>query len=543
MRQGRSIDTKGNMNFHRLSTDEGVTFLSPPETLLERCPLANIDAHNLTSKNDSNDLDAAISNYFWHRRMHTGFELKTQLAHVCEIGFPGGYISAQEKILLSGASGDRARNGYRKSVEVAGDAPDELVKYFKDRAQPHSVKIAEPAESPVATECKNFFNFFHFLTETLHLVHFGAEATKTTGRQKFVVSKSKEKKPFVDAWLNAALTDFQSGGCTTVSRWDAEARDAYIALSAKHLLYQLDGHHHQIIEMARPSGWKWGGYDASPNSVNTLALNSYDSSLKQLRHGILNIGLQKDSLAGREFPEYIYIARSSTGARRREMPGEADLMNLCREFGFVVVYFEDMPPIEQAMHVNRAKVVVLQHGAGLANMMFASEKTHVIEIGTSQTAFGRWADFIPLAHLAGCHYHAVFVDMDLPDGAPQPVFDRDGLIAPRLTPATIDKIIEIVGACKKNAISGPIAGLVAHSEYFRRRSAWKELRRLLSLAIKDFSKDYRFWAQKGRLEEKTGNRAEAAQAFLNAYQISGAGRFGAEYKSLTGESPDDASRH
>lgn len=74
----------------------------------------------------------------------------------------------------------------------------------------------------------------------------------------------------------------------------------------------------------------------------------------------------------------IYISRSK--AKKRRIINESRVMEVVKEQGFSVVCFEEYPFAEQVRMMLNARYVVSNHGAGLTNMLFLPEKSHVLEL-------------------------------------------------------------------------------------------------------------------------------------------------------------------
>lgn len=77
-------------------------------------------------------------------------------------------------------------------------------------------------------------------------------------------------------------------------------------------------------------------------------------------------------------PDKIYISRSK--AIKRKIVNENEVIEVVRAYGFSVVCFEDHPFEEQVKMMLRARYVVANHGAGLANMLFLPEESSVFEL-------------------------------------------------------------------------------------------------------------------------------------------------------------------
>src|SRR5690554_6378790 len=127
--------------------------------------------------------------------------------------------------------------------------------------------------------------------------------------------------------------------------------------------------------------------------------------------------------------------------------------------GFEVVYSEDLSPLEQIRSVNGARCIKLQHGAGMANMLLAASNTPVFELGTYQTAMSRWGGFIPIAHVAKCLYHHIFLDMDYEGEDTDPVFADHGLVAPVVSGEDVERVMSLILTHVRDKSDGVVGGL------------------------------------------------------------------------------------
>ena len=74
----------------------------------------------------------------------------------------------------------------------------------------------------------------------------------------------------------------------------------------------------------------------------------------------------------------IYVSRKNAGGRR--LANEAELLRELEPLGFRPVVLEGMAWLDQARLFRDAEAVVAPHGAGLANLVFASPGTTVVEL-------------------------------------------------------------------------------------------------------------------------------------------------------------------
>jgi hypothetical protein len=90
--------------------------------------------------------------------------------------------------------------------------------------------------------------------------------------------------------------------------------------------------------------------------------------------------LQRAKSASGPFPERIFVSRR--GASMRRLKNEKEVVDFLEERGFVTVRPEEYSLAEQARLFDSARVVVAQHGAALANLMYMREGA-VVEIFSS----------------------------------------------------------------------------------------------------------------------------------------------------------------
>ena len=78
------------------------------------------------------------------------------------------------------------------------------------------------------------------------------------------------------------------------------------------------------------------------------------------------------------YPDRIYVSRARAG--RRGIANETAVVETLRKARFEIVYFEEHPFEEQVRIASNARVLVSPHGAGLANLLFMSPGSSVLEI-------------------------------------------------------------------------------------------------------------------------------------------------------------------
>lgn len=77
-------------------------------------------------------------------------------------------------------------------------------------------------------------------------------------------------------------------------------------------------------------------------------------------------------------PQKLFVNRKKASCRK--MTNESEVADLLRQRGFVEIDFDDLTFVEQMAYMRNAKQVVMLHGAGMTNIMFAKPKTKVLEL-------------------------------------------------------------------------------------------------------------------------------------------------------------------
>lgn len=146
--------------------------------------------------------------------------------------------------------------------------------------------------------------------------------------------------------------------------------------------------HAVIPSLVAPAGWP------TPQLVQTL--REFVRPLERPR---------------RDFGEKIFISREN--ARRRRIANEPALWAELERRGFSKLRLEELTWAEQIAAFSAAKIVVAPHGAGLANLVFSSPGTRVIECFNPAYVDGY---FWRLAAVQGLHYRPVVNAPEVPLG-------------------------------------------------------------------------------------------------------------------------------
>lgn len=454
--------------FHRIGVDPGVTLHDNLEDMVNPKEMGSVIGYSLVNgENMQKVAEKNLVRYFRRRRFSEGLEIKSVLATLSTPRFPKTWKTAKGLIVLNGAAGDRAKNLYldkdNNTKKNIGKKDNSFAEEYKASMVDVSDIDIKPQDSNVfSVEAKNLFNFFHFLTETLHQLELVPDNASVIN----IISRNKNPKSFAKKWIEQLYPELIDK-INFIHPQDFSKNDytsTLTPMSGKHLLYQFYGKHIDMINERAPRDAWWRGYDARKFYLSTIDMNSYDSSLLKFQKRGIRLAAETGHVSNVPF---VYVARKHGYGRVREMPGEDKLFSILKDMGFVKVYLEEMEPLSQVALMNSAKCVVMQHGAGMSNMIFGNPYTHFFEIGTVQTISRRWDDFIPLTHIGQCHYHSFCVDMDFPEEAGMPDFDTDGLVSPKLDNASIQKIVETIESCMNEDMPGSVAGLVHHAENIR----------------------------------------------------------------------------
>lgn len=323
--------------------------------------------------------------------------------------FAQGLVQISDRFWLNGASGGRVRTKFERRnpedwrlqryhtafVRSRNNGEGRIGKYTGNDAN----------ELEIAIELKNGHNYYHYSTETLgSLAHF---VDDDSDKQITLHVGNGEMKGFVRKFIDAIYpslshrVSFQQ----KPTRYD-RVRSVY---SHQHYLYAAADPKLDEALSDPDLDTRWFDLARGPRQVKTVAIQSYDMSLRLLREQAL---AQVEAANITSAPRYIWLGRDEgNDARNRGLTGQEPLLEELAAKGFEQVVFEHLTPLEQIAAMNSADIVIAPHGAGLANMIYAKPGALVIEIGTRQTQLHRWGDFVKCAHVSQCHYDTVFADI------------------------------------------------------------------------------------------------------------------------------------
>jgi hypothetical protein len=415
--------------------DEGLKLLREPEFLWREIPAAKIVGFAVSEYRAINQKIRSFTETTRRQRtFRTAAEINTVPVVIDGAQFRKSSLMASGKLVLSGASGTRLLNGYRWDHEAAEFDPEEKLKLFFETCQRANKGKTLPVETTFlendihfAIECRNTFNFYHFITESLAQLTV-LDEVGFQGNVYFHYPNNEEKRgSFAEAFVSALFPEF--AGRVFFERAPKEYNLVLTAFDMTHALGQVSKPEVAGIEKLMPRAGDKKLELSGAEGQLTLGMNAVSSSLIALRARAFKL------IEGHDFsylPKRFFIERSDHSSRSRPLEGENNLIEQLQSVGFEKISFENLTPLEQVAIMAQAEMMVSTHGAGFTNMLFANSDAFVIELGTLQTARYRWKDFWPLAHASQCHYVSFFADFNADDPLQEPKFERDGIVPVRL---------------------------------------------------------------------------------------------------------------
>lgn len=428
-------------------TDPSLAVFRQPDFLWrprDRAAIAGFAASAFAEVNDR--IESFLATTAKHRVFRQAIEINTVPVVLRDAWFRKSFVAAKGKFLISGAAGTRLLNHYSFGQgEGKGRAEQSLVDYFtarQDRATDSDLQVLDapiPSDTPFAIECRNTFNYFHFLTESLCQLCLYEETGLNGPIYIHYPNNDSKTRPFAESFIRALFPELAD----RVSFRRAPMHHPLVVTpySFVNSLYQMPAADLGLIDLHAPSDQFWKGRVATRASQAVLSANAMDSSLLKLRERALR------AIEGQDFshlPRRFWVGRDAEVARPRQMKGEDEIFAMLSLFGFEYVVFERLSPLEQIAVMANAEMMVSYHGAGFANMLFANPQTRVVEIGTLQTAKYRWSDFWRVANASGCHYISFFADFSADDPLAEPDFARDGIVPVHLAPAGLARVMPVI---------------------------------------------------------------------------------------------------
>ncbi|TQS73341.1 glycosyltransferase family 61 protein [Rhodobacteraceae bacterium] len=421
--------------FFTAGVDRSLCLLQTPEWLWRPQAPARISGFALSKFAQINTtITAKIEMTKGARKFTRPIEFNTVPAVLENAQFVKWAVNLGGRWLLNGAAGTRLRNRYAWRNKDEGER--QTVAHFAALSGENSpVHLPErapmpPLSVPVALELRNGFNFYHFVSETLPML--AVLEPVAHGRDVYLHYDGTPPRPFMRAFIEALFPDLAARVkfVETPARYDR----VISCYNFEHFYFQSPEHVMASFNEHAPKSWAWTDRRADGAVLGTLNMNAMDVGLRLLREKA------RQAIEGHDFsylPRRFWVSRENGDARSRQMKNEEAMIAALRPFGFEVVHFEHLSPLEQIAIMANADIMASYHGAGFANMLWAGPQARIIEIGTLQTATIRWGMFLPLAHASGCQYICAFADHNTRTPQRAPDYDADGLVPVAIYPPAI----------------------------------------------------------------------------------------------------------
>lgn len=394
--------------------DKGLYLLDEPEWYWRKVKGGNIRGINVcVDADDCERIEKSLKEY-----------KKSKFPYVTEFNalpavfenatFFRQFIALGGKWLLSGAAGGRfsaAHHVHNRKVLGNNDIQHEMADFFgtfgRGRSEEKiSVYFDDIAELDIAIDCRNFHNYYHFVSETLAQL---ASVSHLAGdRRVNIHAKTHIMSGFVERSIQEVFPNLFDrvsfiGDDPTPVKYDSvlgvfDTKRPILQFSEASVPDQK--HYEDFPEI-------WNLRSGKRADVLTFMHNSYSASIRHLReaaYGALS------NVVRTKTASKLWVARKPAGSRDRTPRNVSELETELLRNGFEKVYFEDMTQLEQVAAMRNAKAVATVHGAGMANMIFASPSTHVYELSNAQGLGGRWKGFASLAHVSECSHTTFFAD-------------------------------------------------------------------------------------------------------------------------------------
>jgi hypothetical protein len=423
--------------------EDGLKLLGEPEFYWRETTGAIIDGFAVSAHAEINSkIRSFVAHSKRHKKFKTVIETNTLPVVLDNAKFRKSHVMVGDKLVLSGASSTRLFNTFRWENQAGGADPVETLNRYLQACRTANAgrqlpveKIFLESDLDFAIECRNTFNYFHFITESLSQLCV-LDAVGFQGNVYFHFPNQEEKQGgFAVSFVETLFPEFV--GRVFFERAPKEYDLVLTAFDVVGAIGQMPQDVLTGLDRIIPDDSVVGSVEFQP----VLAMNSVSSALLALR------SRAHKALEGKDFnhlPKRVFIGRSDDQSRSRPLAGEDLLMKHLGHFGFKYVVFEKLAPLEQVALMSQAEVMISQHGAGFTNMLFANSDAYLIELGTLQTAQSRWADFWPLAHAAKCTYLSFYADFNSDDQLHEPTFRADGIVPPALSEKAVAQVVAFV---------------------------------------------------------------------------------------------------
>jgi len=420
---------------------------------------AVIVANGLTHRHRLRDY---MNRYNRLRMFSAGVIFPNLIVAADNVHIRGSIVTIGGKFLLNGPSGLRMINRLsRANNENRVHKLQRIVESFSKIRVTNDLNL--PLSPPQDLDldfiivAKNFFNFYHFTKETLPNLTLYQDYNLTG---KIIIhSKNPMEASFVREEISLFFPELADR--IIISTGDLQASRALLSIDARLLYYQTSESCMPSLGSIAKESSMWEDRVLAERNLKTLGMNSCESSLIALRERVLQrIEAMRHEEVLPKKRLRLYVARRP-GKRLRKVKQESLLIEALEKLDFKIIYFEDYDVLTQAKLVSNSEVIVMAHGAGATNMLYAQPECLVIEISNLQVALLRFGDFNPLALASKARYLHFFTDLDWPNQENIPNFKRDGLIGSKLDKSGISILRSLIIAHLNPARHSEIKSIAA----------------------------------------------------------------------------------
>ncbi|MFN7225559.1 MAG: hypothetical protein ACK4MS_16235, partial [Paracoccaceae bacterium] len=253
-------------------------------------------------------IEACVRQTKRHRSFAKAVEFNVVPVLLTDAQFRQSYAAAGGRCLLNGAAGARLLNRFGWDRADAGQDPDAVLAAYFTACQGANegarLPMAPfPGDIDFAIECRNTFNYFHFLTETLSQLCV-LDGLDFRG-QIFIHFPNHESKTraFVRGFIDALFPELSDR--VVLERAPKDYATVLSAYSFQLGYFQMPTSVIGSVDALAPSDLAWHGRRGTRSTRAVLTMNSVETSLVALRSRALK------ALNGHDFrhlPKRFYIA-------------------------------------------------------------------------------------------------------------------------------------------------------------------------------------------------------------------------------------------
>ena len=423
-----------NGKFAIVSDDENVE-----PRYVERANLLSVIATENTVHNRL--LHGFITNYRDFRSAEKCVELRSFPALVKHYSFKKRMPRCDGALLMSGASALRVRTklfkdmGDKKAQRLLQDE-SEKARHRSNQKLPFvsTDDFSKDSGPPFVIECRNFYNYYHFTTESMIYLQMYRDYA-LSGDIHFLTGGTSEVQPYLLRAVEDFYPDLFDKVCFLTG--GTRYKKAIIPFNTNHLYHCSDRTVMKDIEEGAGFSNNLKDGDLRPETTENyrwIFRNSRDEYIQRHRDEVLK------RTYVHEGSRYVYVSRKQGASRQRSVVGEDALIEMLSRYGFDVVQFENMTPLQQASLCHSVDILVSAHGAGFTNMLYGKPGSYFIELSHLQTARHRFGDFNMHASASGVNYTHFFADHDVGESDEVPNLHHEGHAGISISECVLQKL-------------------------------------------------------------------------------------------------------